>query len=595
MEHGVAVMKIHMRRTLLIAMCSTAFSAFAQVHEQASSKTWADDGTTLTPPAGRNVAVGATVLDAIKGIHTVYSARCDGATDDTAAIQNVLNSVGSAGGGTVQLPPGQCNISGKGLNYVNHTYRPLVLRGAGKFRTLLHGVPGTKVVLDLGGSDNSTLEHLTIEGAHADVGLLLCRYSTPGTNGPGGSHTIRDTVVTGTFNVAAAYLVSSEGNKIIASEFRTTSSVPTFYTANTNALHYTSPNGTILVSTNSQNSVISSAFINYGGNAAFVINGSSPAWYIAGSYFYSTTDNIAIMGPAGNYTMGPITMVGNSIENAGKSGAAKLIHIYDTRMYHLYVRNNYFASFDSTGTDIYQDTVTRGGELASSELQYNRHSGHTVDVNLHTVVRSTITAEAAVKIRARLTNSHLASNSQTFDGVGTVTSNEIIKTGYGVLTPAFYQQTMGLPSWRKDSVLLIANGVSGCTNANGCWQVNGFLGPSTVASVIQPIPMPSLGANMWIDAVRLKTSTACGGALKAITIDAIGDSNGSSYYSSSLTYDLKAAVSATNKVDVLLTVVGADTTVSSNLSVRVRTSGANVDQIAAGCAFDVWTRWSNLP
>lgn len=60
------------------------------------------------------------------------AAACNGANDDTAAIQSAIDQLAGSGGGIVQLPPGNCRLAGS----VKLRSR-VVLQGAGRDRTLL--------------------------------------------------------------------------------------------------------------------------------------------------------------------------------------------------------------------------------------------------------------------------------------------------------------------------------------------------------------------------------------------------------------------------------------------------------------------------
>jgi hypothetical protein len=152
-----------------------------------------------------------------------------------------------------------------------------------------------------------------------------------------------------------------------------------------------------------------------------------------------------------------------------------------------------------------------------------------------------------------------------------------------------------VPTWHKYSLAKIANATGGCTNANGCWTVNGGTAVNAAAALTQDIVLFALPAQGSVDTpLRMKTRTACSGAATAL-ITSLGDTASDTYFASGLTYDLTAAVSATNLSNVLPTALGADTSASTNITVTLTTTVNNVDQLATGCAVDFWVKWAILP
>lgn len=147
-------------------------------------------------------------------------------------------------------------------------------------------------------------------------------------------------------------------------------------------------------------------------------------------------------------------------------------------------------------------------------------------------------------------------------------------------------------SWSKYTVTKIANAVSGCANANGCWQVNGGTPVNATAGLTQSITLFQLPANGFVHDARVKTSTACAGAT---TIVITLGTTGSGTWLVVTPYDLKAAVSATNYTASPLTHVGSDTSIATNILAAMTTTVSNVDQITAGCTFNVSTLVSVLP
>jgi hypothetical protein len=60
-------------------------------------------------------------------------------------------------------------------------------------------------------------------------------------------------------------------------------------------------------------------------------------------------------------------------------------------------------------------------------------------------------------------------------------------------------------------------------------------------------------------------------------------------------YDLKAAVAATNLTEGPTAGTGSGTAAATNVVASVVTTVDNVDQIVAGGRLDVWVQWSVLP
>lgn len=150
-------------------------------------------------------------------------------------------------------------------------------------------------------------------------------------------------------------------------------------------------------------------------------------------------------------------------------------------------------------------------------------------------------------------------------------------------------------AWNTYAVLAIANGTNGCANANGCWQVNGVLGANKAAGVTQALTLAALPANGYVEAFRIKSSTACTGTT---TLRAgLGTTGTPDLFmvSASTGYSLIAAVSNTNITTANPLVQGSDTVAATNLVVNLTSTGSNIDQLAAGCAFTVSALIGILP
>jgi len=147
----------------------------------------------------------------------------------------------------------------------------------------------------------------------------------------------------------------------------------------------------------------------------------------------------------------------------------------------------------------------------------------------------------------------------------------------------------------KFTVSAVANGVDGCANANGCWKVllpdgRNFNLTNKAAATTQGLPVFGMADNYWVSSARLKTKTACTGvSTLSMTLGTATD--GAKFVSSA--YDLKAAVSASNFA--VSDGHGATLATGEALQANLTSSGADIDQVAAGCAFDVHMLYTVLP
>lgn len=152
-----------------------------------------------------------------------------------------------------------------------------------------------------------------------------------------------------------------------------------------------------------------------------------------------------------------------------------------------------------------------------------------------------------------------------------------------------------IPQWSKYTVTAIANGVSSCANANGCWQVNSGTPVAKTAGLTQSVALFQLPANGYVEAFRIKSGTACTGTTTLLT--GLGTASSANLFlvSAVTGYNLMAAVSATNISTALPLVVGSDTTAAVNVVASLTATVSNIDQIVAGCAFTVYALWGLLP
>lgn len=150
----------------------------------------------------------------------------------------------------------------------------------------------------------------------------------------------------------------------------------------------------------------------------------------------------------------------------------------------------------------------------------------------------------------------------------------------------------GGATWRKYSLVAIADTVNGCTNAAGCWQVNGVRGANKAAALTQDVVLFPLPAKGHVTDWRIKTATACTGAT---TINTGMGTTGNNVLFRARTYNMITAVSATNLSNGPTAATGSDMHATTNIVASLITTVENVDQIVAGCAVDFWVYHGVLP
>jgi hypothetical protein len=146
-------------------------------------------------------------------------------------------------------------------------------------------------------------------------------------------------------------------------------------------------------------------------------------------------------------------------------------------------------------------------------------------------------------------------------------------------------------TWRKFSLVKIANAVNGCANAKGCWQVNGALGAVATNGLTQDVALFQKPANGFIDSYSMKTAVACTGTTTALT--GLGTATNNVLYHAQ-DYNIAAAVSATNYSDTF-SGYGRSTTAAENVVASLITTVEHVDDLVAGCAIDFWVASGVLP
>jgi hypothetical protein len=141
-----------------------------------------------------------------------------------------------------------------------------------------------------------------------------------------------------------------------------------------------------------------------------------------------------------------------------------------------------------------------------------------------------------------------------------------------------------VPAWKLYRVTKTTNGTRGCATANGCWEVNGVSPVAAAAGLTQDIVLVALPANWQVTDWSIKSGVACTGATTALT--GLGDTESNVFFRAA-TYDIAAAPGVTNLTTGPTAGAGANTSAATNLLASVVTTIANVDQLVAGCSFDV--------
>lgn len=184
-------------------------------------------------------------------------------------------------------------------------------------------------------------------------------------------------------------------------------------------------------------------------------------------------------------------------------------------------------------------------------------------------------------------------------------SNVVNVTDLGAI-PALRLNTLPnySPYWLKYTFTKIAdgsaavNGTGTCANANGCWDVTGKAPVAASAALSQSVVFSASMTSPWLHAARVKSNVACTGAATSLANTLIS-TGGGVWDSNIFAYDLKAAVASTNIMDFqppkTSVWIGDYTVGSSQWSLTVLNTTNNVDQIAAGCSFTLWTMVSILP
>ncbi len=387
-----------------------------------------------------------------------YGAKGDGVHDDTAAIQAALDALKAAGKGHLYFPAGTYLVGANGVGLVNSAFNAYLIEGEGSGNTIITG--SGSVILDLGGTDKVTLQHIQINGNGAAIGLQLCRYATPGTNGPGSGHVFNDVLISGTFTTAAVYSISSENNTWNRSEIISTSAVPLLYSSATNDLSVTPYRGTILASTNTATKIINSFFYSEGGAGAEAITfgggggAGSPNTSVIHSYFACAHNCIRFTGANGTYNLGPYEIRGNFFEATGSNFIA--IQVDPVRLSALTLVGNYVSHSMGTNPDFYE-TSPGGGDIEASNIEGNAWSSNYP--NIYYLYNSTLNEITQYTIRGLITNSKV--HVPTLSG-----SPSISGTSELWINGALTESSLNVQTARKGTFTCTAAGTITVANTN---------------------------------------------------------------------------------------------------------------------------------
>jgi len=168
----------------------------------------------------------------------------------------------------------------------------------------------------------------------------------------------------------------------------------------------------------------------------------------------------------------------------------------------------------------------------------------------------------------------------------------VVLFGPDIQAPGGLPPLPSVPNWTKYALVKIANGVGGCANADGCWQVNGVLGANAAAALTQDVTLGVVAARTHVTDYRIKVGVQCTGAATALT--GLGTTGTATLYRA-VNYNIDQVVAATAIVNGPPTAGGADTHAATNLVASLVNTVNNIDQLIAGCAVDFWMLQGVLP
>lgn len=182
---------------------------------------------------------------------------------------------------------------------------------------------------------------------------------------------------------------------------------------------------------------------------------------------------------------------------------------------------------------------------------------------------------------------------QIWDGSGFVTRVPLTVHSTGVFTGTLGAAPGGTASaWKKYSLIKVANGVNGCAQPNGCFQVNGSSPGVTAPAAFSVAGILYTGSNFsLVENVAVVPAVACTGATTATL--SVGSSNaGGTFYTAA--YDIQTAPADIGRTQFTAPMKYFQKTAES-ATWTITTTISNVDQLIAGCQVDIYVKWSALP
>jgi len=210
-----------------------------------------------------------------------WGAKADAATDDTAAIQAAIDCAEAMPkGGVVYFPPGTYRVTSLDLSSVTgtrHTARSIKLIGAGRKATRIEGTQNGAILIDALGRLFMTIDDMDLgtDGtAVYQTGILLARMQ-----GSESEQCILNSFhrlyVRGEFSVASVVKIAVEVDLwqdcVLENDDPTNNYCTLFTGRNNDVAGVSSTHGTIMASSNTDNSMLECTFVSEHDNAQLII------------------------------------------------------------------------------------------------------------------------------------------------------------------------------------------------------------------------------------------------------------------------------------------------------------------------------------